>query len=226
MARRFYPENIYISPCFAIKRFVGLRQKYGNMAALTKSEFKPEREAWITGVFLLGLTKISGRKFWLRINNEDNSPDTVTMSPVERDKGVVAEMQNVEIFGYGPHSKDDLVAAIQRKLRLKAYSDNYILLCYVYGRTGEVFNTREIFTRVNSLNPRPKIAEIWVLANLSGNKSSEHVIFQVFPRENGMTFDYLKMCRDCNQEEIINPSRGMAKKVEFIPKGKVHFRLP
>ena len=58
MARQQYPQDIYLSPPFAIKRFLGLRQKHGDKAAVTKSEYKPEREAWITGVFLLGLSKI------------------------------------------------------------------------------------------------------------------------------------------------------------------------
>ncbi len=224
MARKIYPDDVYFSPSFAIKRFLGLREKHGDKATVTKSEYKPEREAWITGVFLLGLSKIAKREFWLRINNDDTAPDTFTISFVETEKGVAAEIQCVEIFEYEKHSKTDLVGAITDKLRGKAYSDNFILLCYVHDRTGEIFNTREIFKKMKNFDT--KIAEIWVLANILSPTNSEYVIFQVFPDENGCKFDYVEEYKNNKQNEMINPKRGATRKIEFTPMGKAILRLP
>lgn len=224
MARKIYPNDVYFSPSFAIKRFLGLREKYGDKAAVTKSEYKPEREAWITGVFLLGLSKIAKREFWLKINNDDTAPDTYTISFVETEKGVTAEIQCVEIFEYEKHSKTDLVRAISDKLNGKAYPDNYILLCYIHDRTGEIFNTREVFEKMKNFDTN--IAEIWVLANILSPANSEHVIFQVFPKENGCKFDYVEEYKQSIQKEMINPKRGMAKKIEFTPMGKTILKLP
>ena len=224
MARKIYPTNVYFSPAFAIKRFLGLRQKHGDYKAITKSEFKPEREAWITGVFLLGLSKLAKREFWLRANTEDSAPDVFTISFVETIKGVTAEMQNIEIFEYESHAQTDLVGAIKDKLKGKVYPDNYILLCYIHDRMGEVFNTNELLDKVILLNP--KVAEVWVLTNILGPTNTEHVIFQVFPVSNGYRFDYLKEFRNSNQIEMINPHRGSTKKIEFISMGKAIFKLP
>jgi hypothetical protein len=224
MARKQYPIDVYLSPPFAIKRFLGLRQKHGDKAAVTKSEYKPEREAWITGVFLLGLSKIAKREFWLRVNTEDTVPDVYTISFVETARGVTAEMQNVEVFEYESHAHTDIIGAIENKLKGKVYPDNYILLCYVHDRTGEVFNTNEIYERVKVLNL--KIAEVWVLANILTPTNAEHVIFQVFPTANGCKFDYLEECKNSKQKDMINAKRGSAKKIEFIPMGKAILRLP
>lgn len=224
MARKIYPDDVYFSPPFAIKRFLGVREKHGDKAAVTKGEYKPEREAWITGVFLLGLSKLAKREFWLRINNDDTAPDTFTISFVETEKGVMAEIQYVEIFEYEKHSTTDLVGAITNKLKGKAYPDNYILLCYVHDRTGEIFNTKELYEKMKNFNT--KIAEIWILANILSETNSEHVIFQVFPDENGCKFDYIKEYKKSTQKEMINPKRGSAKKVEFTPMGKAILKLP
>jgi hypothetical protein len=224
MARKLYSSEIYLSPSFAIKRFLGLRQKYGDKAALTKSEFKPEREAWITAVFLLGLGKLAGREFWLRPNNEDSAPDVITVSFAESDEGVVAQMQNVEIFEYESHAETDLAGAIKNKLSGKAYPDDYILLCYVHSRAGETFSTKEIFEKVSRVDP--KVSEVWVLSSILSPTSSEHVVFQAFPKYNVYKFDYLDELKASRQRELIHTKKGFVKQIEFVPMGKYIFKLP
>lgn len=224
MARKQYPLDIYFSPSFAIKRFLGLRQKYGDKIAVTKSEFKPEREAWMTAVFLLGLSKLSSREFWLRINNEDSAPDIITVSFIESDKGVVAEMQNVEIFEYEAHANTDLTGALKNKLSGKTYPDDYILLCYVHDRKGEIFNTKDVYEKVKELNP--KIAEVWVLSSVLCPSGSEHVIFQAFPKPNVCKFDYIEEYKNSKQKELIHARRGFTKKINFVTMGKFILKLP
>lgn len=227
MARKQYPEDIYLSPCFAIKRFMGLRQKHGDLNAVTKTEFKPEREMWISGVFLLGISQLTNKKYWLRPNNEDTAPDTFAITLLNSKKGVTAEIQNIEIFEYGKHVKVDIVTAIKQKLFNKNYPENYLLLCYIHDRGGEEFKPRDIFEAVKNINP--KIAQIWVLIGVAESTSTDHVIVQVFPHLVTKKFDYIDLCKKLNQKEMIRGRRDLTKKtteVEFEPLGKFILKLP
>lgn len=228
MARNQYPDDIYLSPCFAIKRFLGLRDKHGDRDALTKAEFKPEREMWITGVFLLGISQLTQKEYWLQPNTEDTAPDTLAISLVEAKRGVTAEIQNIEIFEYEKHAKASLTVAIKKKLKGKAYPDNYLLLCYIHGRPGEALKVKEIFESVKKI--KPTISQVWLLTSiLSDDSSSMHVITQVFPHLIVKKFDYLELCKSRTQKEIIQAKRDLTKKtmkVEFKPLGGLILRLP
>lgn len=224
MARKQYPHDVYISPPFAIKRFLGLREKYGDLAAVTKSEYKPEREAWITGVFLLGLSKLAKKEFWLRVNQEDTAPDTFTISFKETNRGVAIVIQNVEIFEYEKHARTNIINAIKNKLVGKAYPNNFILLCYIHSRSGETFDTQEMYKKVISL--KPNIAEIWMLANIQSATNTEHVVFQVWPTPNGCKFDYVEEYKKSTQKDMIHVRRGWTNKIEFVPMGKWVLKLP
>lgn len=133
-------------------------------------------------------------------------------------------MQNVEIFEYESHSNTDLVGAVKNKLSGKAYPDNYILLCYVHGRSGEIFKTKDIYKKVKKINLR--IAEVWVLANILSPTNSEHVIFQIYPKHNAYRFDYLEECKTSKQKELIHTRRGSTQKIKFVPMGKHVLKLP
>mgnify|MGYP001569112675 CR=1 FL=1 len=227
MSRNLYPEDIYLSPCFAIKRFLGLRDEYGDLEAVTNGEYKPEREMWITGVFLLGIGLLTGKEYWLRPNREDSAPDIFAISPVGSKKGVVAETQNIEIFEYESHSKGTLIEAIRGKLSGKAYTDNYLLLCYVHDRAGEEFNTKEVCEAVKSISPN--ISQIWVLTNTLGTVNTEHVMVQVFPNYILRRYNYIELCKSSKQIEMIKARRDLTKittEVEFEPLGKYILKLP
>lgn len=227
MSRGLYPEDIYLSPRFAIKRFLGLRDKYGNSEAITNVEFKPERELWITGVFMLGIGQITGKEYWLRPNREDSAPDIYAISMEGSSSGVKAEIQNIEVFEYGPHSESGLVGAIRDKLKNKAYTDNYLLLCYVHDRVGEEFKTKDVFEAVKGINP--KISQIWVLTNILNVINSEHAIVQVFPNYTARRYDYAELCRLNKQIDMIRARMDLTKKtteVEFKPLGEYVLKLP
>lgn len=228
MARNQYPPDVFLSPAFAIKRFQGLREKHGNKKALSEVEFKPEREMWITGVFLLGIGDLTHKQYWLRPNNEDTTPDTYSISLLASDKGATAEMQNIEIFEYENHNKNTLIEAITKKLDNKAYPDDYTLLCYIHDRGGEKLTPIEIVKQVKKI--KPKIAQIWILANvLNPLTSNEHMLIQVYPEPIVYKFDYLEAIKKQNQVEMIHAKkdlRKMIKEVIFEPIGLHILKLP
>lgn len=227
MSRKQYPDDIYLSPCFAIKRFLGLRDKHGDKEAILRGEFKPEREMWVTGVFLLGISQLTKKEYWLRVNIEDTAPDTFAISLIDAERGVTAEIQNIEIFEYESHAKMDLTEAIKKKLANKTYPDNYLLLCYVHGRAGEEFKPKRVFEAVKTFNPQ--VAQIWILANVLSDDSADHVVVRIFPNLLMKKFDYLELCKISKQIEMIRARRDLRKKitkVEFEPLGDYILKLP
>lgn len=223
MARENYPDNVFISPCFAIKRFLGLREKYGDRKAVTNNRFKPEREAWIAGVFLAGFGQRVKREYWLRMCKEE-TPDIIAVSFTGGTNGVVMELQNIEIFEYERHFKGSLVESIKEKLAGKAYPDDYTLLCYAHSRTGESFDTKEIFEELKK--QRINTADLWIILSPMGENYSEHVAFRGYPAPALINFDYAQVCRTTKQVEMIKPSRGLDKEVKFTPLGKYVLKLP
>lgn len=136
-----YPVGLFLSPRFAIHRLEGLVQKHGMKAVLTKSCFKAEREAWITGVFAFALGKMTKQQYWVGIVSEDTSPDTLLINFKETDGNTIKEVMHLEIFEWESHSQGTLVNAIRRKLRDKKYPEYFSLLCYAHRPAGEKLDT-------------------------------------------------------------------------------------
>src|SRR5260221_2514347 len=111
------PADTYLSPFFIARRFEAIRKKYGDEEALKLGKLKAEREIWITAAFTLGLSKLTGKIFWVAANAEDSTPDTYAVSFLGKGKGQVKEIKNIEIFEWEDHSKDSLMEAIHRKLK-------------------------------------------------------------------------------------------------------------
>lgn len=226
-AKRLYPEDIYLSPCFAIKRMIGLRQKYGNFKALTSRRFQREREMWIAGVFLLALGRITRKEYWLRPIVETNTPDIVALSLSQTPDGTLAEFQNIEIFEYEQHFSGNLVEAIKSKIANKSYPDNYTLLCYVHGRVGEILKPYQVYQQMLQLSP--KLSQIWVMCVFQLEKSRTHTVIQVFPEPISHNFDYVSIFKQTKQKELIRARRDLTRKtnaVEFEDLGQFILPLP
>jgi hypothetical protein len=113
---KLFPPDIAMSPSFAIGRFTAAARKYGHNRVLTESKFQKAREIRTTAVFLLGLSKITGKTYWVKPEYEDNTPDTygISFSPHPKyHDGNVREILSIEVKEYEIHSDEDLLSFIK-----------------------------------------------------------------------------------------------------------------
>ncbi len=206
---------------------IGLRQKYGDIKALTDGRFKREREMWIAGVFLLAMERITQKEYWLRTVEEASTPDIMTINLSPSPSGSLAEFQNIEIFEYEGHFRGDLAEAIKSKLSNKSYPDDYALLSYFHGRTGETLKPHEISREVSKFSP--KLSQIWIMGSIRSENPYTYTVTQLFPEHIYHNFDYMAAFKETRQRELIRARRDLTKKtldIEFEALGQVILPLP
>lgn len=216
-----YPQDTCMSPSFVIDRLKSLVAKHGPEAVLTKVAFKAEREAWIAAVFFLGIMSIENKEYWIAINSEDTTPDIFGISFESIPQGINRQVYNIEVFVWGPHSKNTLVEAIKAKLD-KGYPEHYILLCYIHGHAGEKVLFKDLQEQVAALNP--KVVQIYLVG------SQEYSVhdYKIMMIHGGamiinFTLDEQYQLKH-TQKDIIKYWRGKGK--EFIPMGTMEIPLP
>jgi len=84
--------------------------------------FQKAREAWVTSVFVLGLSQKTGATYWIEENPiPQDDPDLFVYSyrnpKTHGEIGVVKEIQPVEVCEYPPQSKLKLDDHIKNKLK-------------------------------------------------------------------------------------------------------------
>ncbi len=157
-------KNLWMSPNVAITRLNFLIKKYGIQTILNKSIFKHEREAWIAGVFLLGLRHADRKEYWLEIETENGTPDIYGYQLREVDGNYHRDVFNIEIVEWETHG-GSIVDIIKNK-SIKAYPDYFFLLIYAR-KGGEVIDYNKTCAEITNL--RIPFLEIWVLAATSYN---------------------------------------------------------
>ncbi|MBI2909297.1 MAG: hypothetical protein HYX92_16755 [Chloroflexi bacterium] len=209
MAKKQYPEDLYMSPCLAIKRFAGLRAKYGETAVKTRGDLQQDREAWVTAVFLLGVGKRTAGHYWLRSSQAD-PPDTLAVTFLQGQRGVEQQLYHIEVFEYEEHRTLSLTDAIKEKLDAKVYPDYYHVVGYVHGRRGQEFNVKEAADTVKVF--APKVASIWILFSTAGAASASYALASVFPEPDLIRFDYEEECDKTSQADFLTSRRGPQRK--------------
>jgi hypothetical protein len=176
--KSLYPPNIFLSPRWAIQRMNDLVQNYGKPKALTDVNMKEEREAAITGLFLLGYRLLTQKDFWIEIC-QDDPPDNRAISPTKRPegRGMVKEVINLEVFEWEGHSTHSLTGAIQEKLKGKKYPPDYFLLCQVR-RPGEIAELEKCYQDLQ--REKPGVAEVWAVFSIE-DAQFDYVIVRLFP---------------------------------------------
>jgi hypothetical protein len=221
------PADTYMSPYFLAKRFESIRLKYGNDQSLKIAKLKSERELWITAAFILGLSKLTGKSFWIGPNAEDSTPDTYAVSFRSSEnehakEGQIKEITNIEVFEWEDHSEDSLLDAIRKKVKGKKYPEYFTLLCYVHGRNGEGANVETIFQALKT--EEFGFAELWLLSSIQ-DPINDHTVVRLYPERARIDFVYEKeVAAKRDQEEIIQPSRGFG--TGFIPMGPLRIPIP
>lgn len=206
---RLYPPDLGMSPAFAIGRFNSAIRKYDQDVVLTNSKFKKAREVWTTAAFLLGLSKITGKTYWVMPEYVALTPDTYAISFVthpQYEGGKICEIISIEVSQYEEHALDDLLTTIQRKLSNKHFPDHYILLMLV-NRANEKINLDDVFSRLSK--EKIRAGEIWLLGKLEQYPDDKYVVACLFPQRAGHSFSLNEeLVKNTNQTEMVTMSRG------------------
>jgi hypothetical protein len=216
-----YPADICMSPSFVMDRLSSLFKKHGIDVVMKENKFKAEREAWIAAAFFLGLMTAENKEYWIAINPEDTAPDIYGISFDPISEGIHRKTYPIEVFVWGPYSKNTLIDAIKAKLN-KHYPKDFILLCYIYGHAGEGVNLRELHQQVAALHP--EVVQIFLVGSQEHPKHD----YKIMMLHGGMmSIDFTLSERQNlkrGQKDIIKSWRGRG--TEFIPMGTMELPLP
>jgi hypothetical protein len=213
----YFEGTGYIAPCFMFNFFANLIKEYGEDNVLKSNKFKRWREAHITATFLLGLSEITGIKYWLSNNPEQSTPDTFGIFLERIQKGIKRNILNIEIFEWEKHFNNDLVEAIKSKLKNKKYPEYYILLCLINREDHKRINLSEVHKKLK--DEKIRVSEIWLLSSIS-DKNYDTMIAKIFPKLliKNFKIEDLITKNGCQEPMIKITGRGKGK--NFVPLGK------
>ncbi len=219
---QIFPQNHYFSPNFIFQRFQRILEKCGTENTLKNIQFQKEREAWITALYLMGLSKNTNKEYWIGIEEKENTPDTYGVSIRELNKGNSLDILNIEVCEWENHSKLSLSEHIKNKLKYKVYPKYFLLLCYVHHHTGEKIDLEAEFQK--TIIDHYNIGEIQIIGSQL-NSQYDHLIVQLYPHRQKFEFNRQdEVNRLINQIDIIRTEKGIGK--SFYPLGLKKIPLP
>jgi hypothetical protein len=119
---------------------------------------------------------------------------------------------NLAIFEYESHAPAaGVAAAIERKLRNKAYPTGDRLICYVSHRMGEAFNTGEVAAQLKRLTL--PVAEVWLVGSVESDQSDEYVAFRLHPEPWEHRLGYGQYCAEAPQIAVLDAGEGSREEV-------------
>jgi hypothetical protein len=154
-------KGLWMSPHFVIARMKLLIEKYGYHDATTNGRFKKEREAWTSGMYALGLSEMQNRQWWVEIETDEQTPDTLVHYMDQSSGRNCIQTQSVEIVDWEEHV-DDAVKVIKQKCQ-RAYPPYFWLL--VLARNGKNLDVEMLTQEV--LSESVPFGEIWIIGCLS-----------------------------------------------------------
>lgn len=180
-----YNEYIWFSPRFAIEYLWRLLDKNGD-TVLKSPKYKKEREAWIMGVALFGVMKLTDAKWWLQVPKDD-PPDMRAMTLVPDHEKNQNEMQHreVEIMQITKHTNDTIVNEIMRKLRGKYYPSSTGLVVYL-NRSMFIEDMRKISAEL--AEAKPLVSDIWIVASTTPSQQ-RYILFSLYPTVQVIEYD-------------------------------------
>lgn len=181
-----YNEYVWFSPRFAMNYLTNLMRKYTPDVVLRSPHYKKEKEAWIMGVALFGVIKLTGGRWWLQVPTED-PPDmkAMTLTP-DHDKNLnIMNYREVEIMQITKHTNGTIVEEILRKLNGKSYPKEWALVVYL-NRKMFIEDMRKISQELK--DAQPKVADIWVVASTSP-EANRYILFSLYPDVQPVEYD-------------------------------------
>jgi hypothetical protein len=208
--QQLYPAEIGMSPQFAMNRFKGVIAKYGQRKVMSESRFQKAREIWATAAFLTGLSKLTGKTYWVAPEYDSETPDThgisFQMHPTYH-TSKIRELLEIEVSTYEQHASGNLVETIKRKLDGKAYPPHYVLLMYVI-RPGEKVNLEKVFQELSA--EAFSVGEIFLVGSMSSGPKYIYKTVSLFGTKASVDFCLDdELAKTPAQAEMINWSRGL-----------------
>ncbi len=218
------PYSVYkwFTPRFALNYFARLAVEKGEQA-YKDNKYKKAREAWILGLALLGINKLTNLQWWLQVPKDD-PPDMRAMTLVSNEQKNQNEMNHreIEITQITKYSKAEIEDEILKKLKNKYYTKETCLLVYI-NRNQYISDMRKI---AKKLEGKINISDIWIVASTSVD-SSKHILFCLHPHIQVQNFDLFEEANKIPPGDLIELkplSKGvkmtLVKKVpisKFIP---------
>lgn len=171
-----YDIHKWFTPRFAIEYLASQLDKHGKIV-LHSNKFKKEREAWILGLALLGINKLTGRLWWLQVPEID-PPDMRAMS-LASDKESNHNMllhREIEIAQITNHTDNTIVDEILNKLKGKQYIKETCLVVYMTRNE----NIDNIYSLADALIGKTTVSDIWIVGAIEKD-SPKHILFSVVP---------------------------------------------
>jgi hypothetical protein len=221
---KLFPSNLAMSPGFVIGRFAAATRKYGQDRVLTNSKFKKAREIRTTAAFLLGLSKITGKTYWVMPEHILDTPDTYGISFAAHPKsedGNIREVISIEVAEYETHNAGDLLSFVRRKLSNKYLAEHFILLVEV-NRASEQINTEHVFTELSK--EKLRLGEVWLLGKVEDGAESKLAVICLYSTRAGVFYQLNEeIQRNKEQTDMITMSRGKGK---VASQGTLEIKLP
>lgn len=209
-----FPIDHFFSPNFIFRRFQKMLDVCGEEIVMGSTRFQKEREAWITALFLAGVSKLNKKEYWVGVEEIENTPDTYGVTFRDIGKGNSLDRMNIEVCEYESHSKLGLADHIKRKLEGKQYPGYFILLCYVHHRSGEKVDLESEYQKV--IKKKFSLAKIAIIASQQ-NAKYDHLIVKLYPDRSKIEFNRQdEITRLEGQTDIIKTWKGTKKDPVFL----------
>jgi uncharacterized protein YlzI (FlbEa/FlbD family) len=209
--------GLWMSPRFVIARMERTMGTRGIQLVTTHGRFKKEREAWTSGMFALGLAKLTGNEYWVEIETVEQTPDT-RIRHIDQSSGHnVVRTQSCEIVDWEEHVQD-ILQVIRQKCQ-RAYPPYFCLL--VLARNGTRVDFEIVIQEVKKM--RMPFAELWILGRLS---IADMAMLRIIPDVLRVDFNILEAIEKTrDQQEFLTPGkRGTS--TEFRDLGMAYLPVP
>jgi len=180
-----YSNNVWFSPKYAIYLLWNLKNKLGDVV-LKSDKFKKEREAWVTGVALLAINKMTNNLWWLQVPIED-PPDMLAMTLISnlKENRNYMNYRYIEVMEINRHSSVDIETEIINKVSDKFYPKETCLLVHI---KKDILIMDMKMMSENIHNKIHHLADIWLLGNTKP-ATNDFILFSIFPKVEVVNFN-------------------------------------
>ncbi|MBI4846627.1 MAG: hypothetical protein HY810_09215 [Candidatus Omnitrophica bacterium] len=188
----------YENPKKLVREFLSLVHNKGREAVLRQGRFKLDREKWVAGMTCVGMTKLTGRPWFIKsADPKDQTPDfrATSFDKIENGKCLIwceVECEIVEcpknLISHNSINPEYIVFEHIEKAKLwKAYPQNFVLI--IYSRFAcDQFSLEKLSQLF--CDYKPKFMEIWNLISISPTEDI-YLLAKLFPDRLDVEVNYL-----------------------------------
>jgi hypothetical protein len=153
-------SEVWMSPYITIIRMKTISETYGKERARTDGRFKKEREAWVTGVLALALSKLKNDKWWVEVETVEGTPDT-RLCQIDQTSGHnVVLTRSIEVVDW-QENVEDIMEVIGNKCK-RAYPEHFLLAVHAR-HGGKLLDLGRVIEEMKKM--RSPFLEVWVIGS-------------------------------------------------------------